>query len=278
MLFCGKTINIKGAGIMAKATKKHKHYINAKPLNIDACMFNKPNRSCLITIKEANSEYLLLEYTGSRLIVGLLGGGALLFLLSCGLPPFEERYVNFLILFILLFITAWGFIDPPTDFKFNRKRGVVTYRNFIGLKRNKPFNKVYLEFDLADRFGHLHQLRLHAGALQHKTICEFDNRNIEEDIFAHQLGSLIIWFMDKNRPLPPGNAFDAYRIEDYICRWRKGFPKPLYPTDPTLANFDKGEYEYNYIPNINDFANEEEYLKYMKFYEGKQKSAKKLKK
>ncbi|WP_062055661.1 hypothetical protein [Aquimarina longa] len=46
--------------------------------------------------------------------------------------------------------------------------------------------------------------------------------------------SLITWYMDKNRPLPPGDAFDAYRQQDYERRKAEGFPKPLYPsTIPT---------------------------------------------
>ena len=35
--------------------------------------------------------------------------------------------------------------------------------------------------------------------------------------------------MDKNRPLPPGTAFDAYRKRDYQRRKAAGFPYPLYP-------------------------------------------------
>ena len=34
--------------------------------------------------------------------------------------------------------------------------------------------------------------------------------------------------MDKNRPLPPGTAFDPYREADFQRRKAEGFPKPLY--------------------------------------------------
>ena len=37
--------------------------------------------------------------------------------------------------------------------------------------------------------------------------------------------------MDKNRPLPPGEAFDAYREQDFERRKAEGFPKPLYPSN-----------------------------------------------
>ena len=43
-----------------------------------------------------------------------------------------------------------------------------------------------------------------------------------------QSWSFIVWYMDKNRPLPPGKVFDPYRQKDYERRKKEGFPKPLY--------------------------------------------------
>ncbi len=40
--------------------------------------------------------------------------------------------------------------------------------------------------------------------------------------------SLYVWYMDKNRPLPPGTAFDPYRKKDFERRKKEGFPKPLF--------------------------------------------------
>ncbi|WP_407264961.1 hypothetical protein R5N98_13925 [Tenacibaculum maritimum] len=40
--------------------------------------------------------------------------------------------------------------------------------------------------------------------------------------------SFYVWYMDKNRPLPPGEIFDAYRERDFERRKKLGFPKPLY--------------------------------------------------
>lgn len=38
----------------------------------------------------------------------------------------------------------------------------------------------------------------------------------------------MVWYMDKNRPLPPGTDFDAYREKDFERRKAEGFPPPLY--------------------------------------------------
>ncbi|MFK8269441.1 hypothetical protein [Capnocytophaga cynodegmi] len=40
--------------------------------------------------------------------------------------------------------------------------------------------------------------------------------------------AFVVWYMDKNRPLPPGTAFDPYREADYQRRKAEGFPKPLF--------------------------------------------------
>ena len=46
------------------------------------------------------------------------------------------------------------------------------------------------------------------------------------DIYA--FWEFVVWYMDKNRPLPPGTAFDPYREADFQRRKAEGFPKPLY--------------------------------------------------
>ena len=48
-----------------------------------------------------------------------------------------------------------------------------------------------------------------------------------------------IWYMDKNRPLPPGTAFDPYRQKDFERRKAEGFPKPLYPSSITTNEATK---------------------------------------
>ena len=46
------------------------------------------------------------------------------------------------------------------------------------------------------------------------------------DIYA--FWDFVVWYMDKNRPLPPGTAFDPYREADFQRRKAERFPKPLY--------------------------------------------------
>ena len=41
----------------------------------------------------------------------------------------------------------------------------------------------------------------------------------------------MVWYMDRNRPLPPDKVFDQYRQKDFERRKAEGFPPPLYPSD-----------------------------------------------
>ncbi len=45
---------------------------------------------------------------------------------------------------------------------------------------------------------------------------------------AKESWSFFVWYMDRNRPLPPGEVFDPYRQEDFERRKIDGFPPPLY--------------------------------------------------
>ena len=42
--------------------------------------------------------------------------------------------------------------------------------------------------------------------------------------------SFLIWYMDRNRPLPPSAKLDPYRTKDYLRRESEGFPPPLFYT------------------------------------------------
>ena len=70
-------------------------------------------------------------------------------------------------------------------------------------------------------YENLHVFHKEGGRYKH---------NIAE-VGADEHWSYIVWYMDKNRPLPSGTAFDAYRQRDYERRKAAGFPKPLYPSD-----------------------------------------------
>ena len=108
-----------------------------------------------------------------------------------------------------------GTISMPCAFKkenvvisFEEGEGIVKFTAGGGAAPD-----VYLVF--------LHKNRKKGGHLSHS------------DIYA--FWEFVVWYMDKNRPLPPGTAFDPYREADFQRRKAEGFPKPLYKSYiPTL--------------------------------------------
>ncbi len=74
-----------------------------------------------------------------------------------------------------------------------------------------------------------------------------------------KLWSFYVWYMDKNRPLPPGSAFDPYRQADFERRKAEGFPKPLYrshiPT-PEATPEQQAERDKHWHDTVEEFDRE----------------------
>ena len=142
-----------------------------------------------------------------------------------------ERIVS-IIIYIIICVGAGAFplFAPYKELILNREEGTISMpRAFkkenvvISFEEGEGIVKftagggaapdVYLVF--------LHKNRKKGGHLSHS------------DIYA--FWDFVVWYMDKNRPLPPGTAFDPYREADFQRRKAEGFPKPLYKSYiPTL--------------------------------------------
>ena len=142
-----------------------------------------------------------------------------------------ERIVS-IIIYIIICVGAGAFplFAPYKELILNREEGTISMpRAFkkenlvISFEEGEGIVKftagggaapdVYLVF--------LHKNRKKGGHLSHS------------DIYA--FWEFVVWYMDKNRPLPSGTAFDPYREADFQRRKAEGFPKPLYKSYiPTL--------------------------------------------
>ena len=58
-----------------------------------------------------------------------------------------------------------------------------------------------------------------------------------------RLHSFLQWYMDKNRPLPPGKIFDEFRWGDYATRLIEGFKKSTIPSLVDMTEFDGKPYK-----------------------------------
>ncbi len=104
-------------------------------------------------------------------------------------------------------------------FILDRENGLMSYPNFLF------FKPVVTKFTHAAIFiGSVGRYGIPALKLKHPnklTSYSFSMLNVH-------FWSFMVWYMDKNRPLPPGDVFNAYRNKDFERRKLEGFLKPLY--------------------------------------------------
>lgn len=140
-------------------------------------------------------------------------------------------WISFFLIAFLFFIS--GVIRPVSRIVFNRQQGTVTYFCFFFWHRTIPFSKV--QINAYDGYFRL--------AMPFRLFC----LNIIGDYYkAQEWWSFYMWYMDKNRPLPPGTLFDsATRQRDYERRKAEGFPPPLYESTVQMTDVDGDNQRYN---------------------------------
>lgn len=204
-------------------------------LRIDIKPENK-NRNFVRNSKNASDEILIMDHTFPWwLRVPLL-------ILSCGLIYFIfifdtgesnnvsifETCLYIIALLACLYPTVMA-IDPTKEqFILDRKNGIITFPerfpiSWLGKTITILFSDVKLGFGFRGTAHFLTGLRL--AILypngQNRTVVGME----VADTFA-----FLVWYMDRNRPLPPGELFDPYRQKDFERRKAEGFPPPLYPS------------------------------------------------
>ena len=164
----------------------------------------------------------------------------LLIIYFCTLGAFISHFMdvnNFDIFDICLIISAYSVclypvviaLDPTKKkIILDRKNGEITFPerfpvSCVGYFITIPFSDVKLGIRFRGTAHYNIGLRL--AILypngQNRTVIEGN----ATDAFA-----FFVWYMDKNRPLPPGELFDRYRQKDFERRKAEGFPPPLYPS------------------------------------------------
>jgi len=107
---------------------------------------------------------------------------------------------------------------------FNRQDGTVLYRYDYGLRTSlSKFDDTLFQSHLAS----LTDPNRTYLAMRFPEVKGYATLSIGLPYISM---SLYVWYMDSNRPLPPGTAFDAYREDDYLRRREEGFAEPLYPS------------------------------------------------
>lgn len=186
---------------------------------------------------KADDEQIIFNYRGRReATLFLFGGGGLLWItlpFIFGDPPTQLETIGFIIIFILFSVLPCLWVLPRSYkvYTFDRMTGMMTFPNPRTLKNyGRDPGTITFPFSEA-RFG---MFLMQAGRPRRLVISHPDGLHSYGIDFvpffdAPQTHSILVWYMDKNRPLPPGELFDPYREKDYERRKAEGFQPPFYP-------------------------------------------------
>ena len=214
----GKTVR-KGFGVSLWRREFLPHIIVERPLGISDMSKNDD-------ITRADDQFFIMNNSitlgNFHLYIGLIG-----YLLSYFFSlanNADDSFSIFIRICLFLFSTfyiIYNFTHPQKILILDRLNGIITFPGFL---YGKPITMSFEEVLAEVRGGYgagmatlalLHQNKLTAySAILESTPLES--------------WSFMVWYMDKNRPLPPGEIFDPYRQKDYERRKKEGFPKPLY--------------------------------------------------
>ncbi|MBO0593636.1 hypothetical protein I2486_19735 [Cellulophaga sp. E16_2] len=219
--------------------KHQEHRILKKPRNITDKDRIEVRGGAII---EAN-EKKFIESTEGKQLADIIFGA--IFLLS-GLwiiYPFDDFFTSddfhwtmlFLLLypFIGLLLLIKGVFTPKkySNLNFDRLNGIISYpATFFGKPLEGPFNELKVVFAVSgaiDGYSPQEYLKV-VNTFRPKIIDLLKTISYQNPYVAW---SFMVWYMDKNRPLPPCEIFDPYRRQDFERRKAEGFLRPLYPSN-----------------------------------------------
>jgi hypothetical protein len=181
-----------------------------------------------------NAEFLLIPPHAHIWPRGL--GGIALFLLvinsyfSCKEGDLGSGFEIFLYFFcwvILGLCIIYYFTMPKKEIIFDRMHGTITFPGWLWSKNiTMPFDAIKFSYTTggANMIGAYELQLIRPDKLSTTYYFAMGGNDCYQDM------SVITWYMDKNRPLPPHKDFDPYREKDFLRRKKAAFQKPLYPS------------------------------------------------
>ncbi|MDU1906734.1 MAG: hypothetical protein E6772_18375, partial [Dysgonomonas sp.] len=171
----------------------------------------------LSTFKRVDHEAMIIDQSGINYLELIIWSFCTLFTIA--IPYFPnykpEHDAEDIFLLIMIFFFLALLINSLRDCRkvyiFNRKEGTVTYPTYWFGSETVPFSEAII---IRGKKG----LR---SAIPIGLAFVSKNRRNQSYIhydYTYAMLSLYVWYMDRNRPLPPGTAFDRYREADYIRR------------------------------------------------------------
>ena len=139
-------------------------------------------------------------------------------------PP--DIYIVSIPLFLFICAVIYGLTMPQKEIILDRENGLFTFPGPLWHEGYTiPFDEATVGWVGVGSSG---------GNVDMNLVVTYPDKKYRgTELTAHvrkyyEIWSFYVWYMDKNRPLPPGSAFDPYRQQDFERRKAEGFPAPLY--------------------------------------------------
>ena len=157
--------------------------------------------------------YIYLYLAAGCFFISIIG-------LTSDKDPIFFTIISFL---IGCFCILYYYKHPKKLLILDRLNGLVTYPGFL---YSKPYTMFFSDVvaKIVSSGGRASLVFYHYNGITGTSISAGDYIPIRN-------WSFIVWYMDKNRPLPPGEAFDPYREKDFHRRKAEGFLPPLYKSN-----------------------------------------------
>ena len=213
----GKTVR-KGFGVSLWRREFLPHIIVERPLGIgEECKENGFIR--------ADDQFFIMNNSVAlgnfHLYIGLVLFLVALFLFGEGTNT--EITLSASSFLIGSFYIIYNFTHPKKILILDRLNGIITFPGFL---YGKPITMPFEEVLAAVKGGY--GVGMATLAILRKNKLTSTSYDFDLQYEPLKSWSFMVWYMDKNRPLPPGKVFDPYRQKDYERRKKEGFPKPLY--------------------------------------------------
>jgi len=213
----GKTVR-KGFGVSLWRREFLPHIIVERPLGIgEECKENGFIR--------ADDQFFIMNNSVAlgnfHLYIGLVLFLVALFLFGEGTNT--EITLSASSFLIGSFYIIYNFTHPKKILILDRLNGIITFPGFL---YGKPITMPFEEVLAAVKGGY--GVGMATLAILRKNKLTSTSYDFDLQYEPLKSWSFMVWYMDKNRPLPPGEIFDPYRQKDYERRKKEGFPNPLY--------------------------------------------------
>ncbi len=190
-------------------------------------------------INEANERFIQIDDTQAISAIEtygvFFGLGSVVMLLIMSLiftdkPPLEDYLVSIPFFLLALFHLLVYLITGRKYVIMDRENCKLSYPQFFFKKEpiSLDFNKVKVLISYSSRGPSIGSKLSIENRVQGSML---NGYWLLQTSSEREYWSFMVWYMDKNRPLPPGTAFDEYRDDDFERRKAASFPKPLFQSD-----------------------------------------------